>query len=62
MYSTPLLNFPPYSSDLTPCDIYQFPMVKSVLRGPRFESIMALKKKAARLLMELTEEDLQHCF
>ncbi|XP_011065253.1 PREDICTED: putative uncharacterized protein FLJ37770 [Acromyrmex echinatior] len=30
--------------------------------GTRFESVEAVKEKAARVLKELTEEDFQHCF
>ncbi|EGI61189.1 FLJ37770-like protein [Acromyrmex echinatior] len=57
-----LLDHPPYSSDLAPCDFYLFPKVKSALKGTRFESVEAVKEKAARVLKELTEEDFQHCF
>ncbi|KAG5309233.1 GVQW3 protein, partial [Acromyrmex insinuator] len=55
-------NHPPYSSDLAPYDFYLFPKVKSALKGTRFESVEAVKEKAARVLKELTEEDFQHCF
>ena len=61
-YSIPVLDHPPYSPDLAPCDFYLFPKVKSALKGTRFESIEAVKKRAARVLKELTEEDFQHCF
>jgi len=57
-----VLDHSPYSPDLAPCDFYLFPKVKSALKGTRFESIEAVKKKAARVLKELTEEDFQHCF
>ncbi|GFX43394.1 protein GVQW3 [Trichonephila clavipes] len=36
--------------------------VKSALKGTRFESVEAVKEKAARLLKELTKDDFQHCF
>ena len=61
-YSIPVLDHPPYSPDLAPCDFYLFPKVKSALKGTRFESVEAVKEKAARVLKELTEEDFQHCF
>ena len=44
------------------CDFYLFPKVKSTLKETRFESVEAVKEKAARVLKELTEEDFQHCF
>lgn len=57
-----LLEHPPYSPDLAPCDFYLFPKVKSVLKGTRFESVAEVKRKTAELLKALTENDLQHCF
>ncbi|GFW19161.1 FLJ37770-like protein [Trichonephila clavipes] len=38
------------------------PKVKSALKGTRFESVEAVKEKAARVLKELTKDDFQHCF
>ncbi|GFX89523.1 mariner Mos1 transposase [Trichonephila clavipes] len=61
-HSIPVLEHPPYSPDLAPCDFYLFPKVKSPLKGTRFESEEAVKKKAARVLKELTKDDFQHCF
>ncbi|GFS71034.1 FLJ37770-like protein [Trichonephila clavipes] len=58
----PVLEHPPYSPDLAPCDFYLFPKVKSALKGTRFESVEAVKEKAARVLKELTKDDFQHCF
>ncbi|XP_018301780.1 histone-lysine N-methyltransferase SETMAR-like [Mycetomoellerius zeteki] len=55
-YSIPVLDHPPYSPDLAPCDFYLFPKVKSALKGTRFESVEAVKEKAARVLKELTED------
>ena len=61
-YSIPILDHPPYSPDLAPCDFYLFPKVKSALKGTRFESVEAVKEKAARVLKELKEQNFQHCF
>ena len=61
-YSIPMLDHPPYSPDLAPCDFYLFPKVKSALKRTRFESVEAVKEKVARVLKELREEDFQHCF
>ncbi|KAG5319638.1 GVQW3 protein, partial [Pseudoatta argentina] len=46
--SIPVLDHPPYSPDLTLCDFYLFPKMKSALKETRFESIEAVKEKAAR--------------
>ncbi|GFV65607.1 putative mariner transposase [Trichonephila clavipes] len=61
-HSIPVLDHPPYSPDLASCDFYLFPKVKSALKGTRFESVEAVKEKAASVLKELTKDDFQHCF
>ncbi|GFV15654.1 mariner Mos1 transposase [Trichonephila clavipes] len=61
-HSIPMLEHPPYSPDLTPCDFYLFPKVKSTLKEIRLESAEAVKEKAAGVLKELTKDDFQHCF
>jgi len=33
-----LLEHPPYSPDLAPCDFYRFPKLKLFLNGQRFSS------------------------
>ncbi|GFG32268.1 hypothetical protein Cfor_09902 [Coptotermes formosanus] len=57
-----VLEHPPYSPELAPCDIFIFPKIKSVLKGARFESVDAVKAKATELMNKLSEDDLQHCF
>jgi hypothetical protein len=57
-----VLEHPPYSHDLAPCDIFLFPKVRFVLKGTRFKSIDAVKAKAMELMNKLSEDDLQHCF
>jgi len=57
-----VLKHPPYSPDLAPCDFFLFPMIKSVLKGTRFESINAVKAKATELMNKLSEDNLRHCF
>jgi histone-lysine N-methyltransferase SETMAR len=60
--SITVLEHPPYSPDLAPCDFFLFPKVKSELKGTRFESVTEVKKKTTELLRQLKEDDLQHCF
>lgn len=58
----PVLDHPPYSPDLAPCDFYLFPKVKSSLKGTHFQSVEQVKAKTADLLKRLTTDELQHCF
>jgi len=57
-----VLEHPPCSPDLAPCDFFLFPKIKSALKGTRFESVDAVKAKATELMNKLSEDDLQHCF
>jgi len=57
-----VLEHPPYSPDLAPCDFYLFPKIKSVLKGTHFVSVEHVKAKTAEVLNSLTEHDLQNCF
>jgi len=57
-----VMEHPPYSPDIAPCDFFLFPKIKSALKGTRFESVDAVKAKASQLLNSLTQDDLQHCF
>ncbi|KAL4154057.1 hypothetical protein QTP88_001890 [Uroleucon formosanum] len=59
---TPVLQHPPYSPDLAPCDFWLFPKLKSALKGTHFESVEAVKTKATEVLKALQEKDFQHCF
>lgn len=58
----PVLEHPPYSPDLAPCDYWLFPKIKSLMKGRRFNSIEAAKTRTTELLQVLTSEDLQGCF
>jgi hypothetical protein len=60
--SIPVMEHPPYSPDLAPCDFFLFPKFKSVLKGTRLESVDAVKAKATQLLKGITQGDLQQCF
>jgi len=59
---TPVLQHPPYSPDLAPCDFWLFPKLKSALKGTHFESVEAVKTKTTEVLKTLQEKDFQHCF
>ncbi|KAL4089073.1 hypothetical protein QTP88_024146 [Uroleucon formosanum] len=50
---TPVLQQPPYSPDLAPCDFWLFPKLKSALKGTHFESVEVVKTKATEFGMTL---------
>lgn len=58
----PVLDHPPYSPDLAPCDVFLFPKVKSALKGTHFQSVEEVKAKTAHLLNKMSVNELQHCF
>jgi len=60
--STNVLEQPPYSPDLAPCDFFLFPKLKLPLRGTRFESIEAIKQKSARELKAIPESAYKKSF
>ena len=63
MHKITVLEHPPYSHDLAPCDFFfLFSKIKSALKGTRFESIDAVKAKVTELMNKLSENDLQLCF
>jgi len=57
-----VLEHPPPSPDLAPCEFYLFPKIKSVLKGAHFVSVENVKAKMAEILKSLTEHDLRNCF
>jgi hypothetical protein len=57
-----VLEHPPHSPNLAPCDFFLFPKVKSVLKGTRFASVTEVKKKTTEQLRQLTDDELQHGF
>lgn len=59
-YNIPVLGHPLYSPDLAPCDI-SVTKVKSALKWTRFQSVEAVKEKAARVKKDLTEKYFQQC-
>ena len=57
-----VLDHPPYSLDLAPCDLCLFPKIKSVLKGSHFVAVENAKAKMAEILNSITEHDLRSCF
>jgi histone-lysine N-methyltransferase SETMAR len=54
-----VLEHPPYSPDLAPCNFYLFPKIKSMLKETHFLSVENVKAKTAEILNSLTEHDLR---
>ena len=50
--------YPPYSPDVTPCDLWLFPK----LRGCRYETIEEMKEAVTRVIDTLTREDFYGAF
>lgn len=50
-HGIPVLEHPPYSPDLAPCDFFLFPKVMSRLKGTHLESVDAVKKKATEVMI-----------
>ena len=53
---------PQYSPDLSPCDYWAFPLLKSKIRGHRFQSLEDVKTTVCRTLRDIPVGDYQHCF
>jgi hypothetical protein len=53
---------PPNLPDLSSCDFFLLPRIKSMLKGTHFVSVEEVKANVMELLNSLTENDLRHCF
>ena len=61
-HGIPIIQQPPYSPDMAPCDFWLFPQLKTVLKGKRFEDIDAIKKNATSTLNTVPGDSLKKCF
>ena len=57
-----VLDHPPYSSDLSPCDFWLFPRLKEMLAGHRFESHCGLGSAVYQCLQHIPKEDYRAAF
>lgn len=57
-----LLDHPPYSPDLSPCDFFLFPELKKNLAGQKFVSDPALKGAVEGILKRVSKNGLFHVF
>ena len=54
-----VVQHPPYSPDLAPCDFFLFPRMKNSLKGKRFQSTQELKKASAKYFRGLLKKDFE---
>ena len=52
-----VLDHPPYSPDLSPCDFLLFPRLKEMLAGHRFESCCGIGSAVYQFLQHIPKED-----
>ena len=55
------LEYHPYSLDLTPCDFFLFPKIKSVLKRTHFSDIDSIKMAATTELKKIPGNVFQEC-
>ena len=56
-----VLDQPPYSPDLAPCDFFLFPRLKGIVKGIRFVDVEAIKEAVTRELKAIPEQAFQEC-
>ena len=57
-----VLDHPPYSPDLSPCDFWLFPRLKEMLAGHRFESRCGIGSAVYQCLQHIPKEDYRAVF
>ena len=53
---------PPYSPDLSPCDLFLFPKLKFHLKGRHFGTVDNIQRVVTDQLRALLHEEFQHCY
>ena len=57
-----MLDHPPYSPDLAPCDYFLFPKLKGTIKGTHFEGVDDIKANVTAYLKTIKKEDFAQCF
>ena len=57
-----VLNHPPYSPDLSPCDFFFFPSLKKMLSGNKYTSRSSLGSAIYQCLQQIPKEDYLSAF
>jgi len=61
-YQTSVVPYLPYSPDLAPAEFFQFPKLKTTLKGCHFQTIEEIQETAIRELHTITESAFQEAF
>jgi len=61
-HGTALLQQPPYSPDLAPCDFFLFPRRNKVLKGHRFGATENIKRNSTKTLLDIPKEEFTKYF
>jgi len=61
-HGIPVVQQPPYSPDMAPCDFWLFPQLKTVMKAKRFEDIDVIKKNATSTLNTIPKDSFKKCF
>ena len=56
-----VLNHPPYSPDLSPCDSFLFPRLKKMLSRNKYTSRSSLGSAIYQCLQQIPKEDYLYC-
>ena len=57
-----VLNHPPYSPDLSPCDFFLFPRLQKMLSGNKYKSRSSLGSAIYQCLQQIPKEDYVSAF
>jgi hypothetical protein len=57
-----LIPRPPFSPDLTPCDLFLFQKEKSAVKGHHFESTEDIQKAVTQILNGIAQAPFQECY
>ena len=57
-----VLNHPPYSTELSPCDFFLFPRLKKMLSGNKYTFISSLGSAIYQCLQQIPKEDYLSAF
>jgi hypothetical protein len=59
---TILMEHPPCSSDLAPCDFFLFPTIKKLLKGAHFKLLEVVHQHMLHMLKAISEDRFHKCF
>ncbi|EFN89680.1 Histone-lysine N-methyltransferase SETMAR, partial [Harpegnathos saltator] len=57
-----VIDHPPYSPDLAPCDFWLFPKLKLAMKGNRFDTILVIQKTSTAILKAIPADEYKKCF